>query len=96
MRPKLSLEERFWRHVRMQESSRRCWPWQGQKKMVSGRIYGLFMVDDKSAFVQHIAYVLTFGPIRRTERVAPCAIDRLCCNPKHLSKIAVNEWAARG
>lgn len=76
----LSLEKRFWRHVRVTAG---CWPWTGHKNSPDG--YGqISTVGKRQEQAHRVAYRLLVSPIPMGEKVLHTCDNHLCVKPSHL------------
>lgn len=68
---------RFNRKIR---KGKGCWRWTGAKS--NG--YGIVRIDNKNYSVRRIAYVIHYGTLKESDRVANNCGVRNCVNPLHL------------
>lgn len=78
LRPKLTLEQRFWQKVRKTES---CWEW-GASTDSPG--YGRVWVDGRMRPAHRVAWELTNGPIPDGMFLDHRCGNHRCVNPDHL------------
>lgn len=87
-RARLSLEERFWRKVKVGAPDE-CWPWLGASKV---RGYGTISAGGRGSpklLAHRVAFMLHKGEIPCGDGAHGTVImhkcdNRLCCNPSHL------------
>lgn len=93
-----SLEERFWRHVRIRKLDG-CWLWTGHLNSPEG--YGQISTVGKEQDQAHrVSYRLFVGPIPQGKKVLhTCDVHR-CVNPTHVytgtSKQNTQDMVSRG
>lgn len=78
-------KERFWSRVDIREDNE-CWPWTAA---VNKGGYGSFWIGEKSYTAHRVAWLITHGPIKRSEEYhGTCVLhkcdNRRCCNPSDL------------
>lgn len=78
--PKLSLEERFWQNVGIDDSDR-CWLWHGSKNNAG---YGSIGFRKKSIMAHRLSWRLHFGNIPAGQVVMHKCDNPGCVNPDHL------------
>lgn len=78
LRPKLTLEQRFWQKVRKTES---CWEWIGSG---NGKGYGRIWVDGRLRYAHRVAWELTNRPVPQDMDLDHRCGNRACVNPAHL------------
>lgn len=74
----LTLEERFWRYVKIQDG---CWRW---LSYTDPNGYGRLHVDGKPMLASRISYKLHFGEIPSGMAVCHKCDNPSCTNPDHL------------
>ena len=78
LRPKLTLEERFWQKVRKTES---CWEWTAA---TNGKGYGHIGVDGRVRRAHRVSWEMANGPIPEGMHIDHRCSNPACVNPSHL------------
>lgn len=78
LRPKLTLEQRFWQKVRKTGS---CWEWTAA---TTAGGYGHIKVDGRMRRAHRLAWEFINGPIPDGMGLDHCCANRKCVNPAHL------------
>lgn len=78
LRPKLTLEQRFWAKVRKTDD---CWEWTAS---TNGNGYGKIKADGQTRRAHRVSWELTNGPIPEGMDLDHRCGNRACVNPAHL------------
>ena len=75
--------ERFWSHVKVNNSDNKCWEW--TKARLSGSGYGIFGYKGKNILTHRFAYEFANGEGSAEGKIIRHTCDNPpCCNPFHL------------
>jgi len=85
-----TVEERFWKKVKKEES---CWYWRGSLKRKG---YGSFKDGTKLVQAHRYSYELRFGPIPEGMEIDHLCRIPSCVNPEHLEPVTPEENRRRG
>lgn len=86
LRPKLTLEQRFWSKIDKQPND--CWAWTAA---TDSNGYGLIWAGGWMCRAHRVAWELTNGPIPEGMFLDHRCGNRLCVNPEHLRVVTASE-----
>ena len=75
------VQARFWSKVDVQQSTCRCWEWQGRRTDLG---YGQFKLRGAAAFAHRVAAQLAGARLGSDSVVMHTCDNPSCCNPTHL------------
>lgn len=75
------IQARFWSKVDVQQTTCRCWGWQGGRNNLG---YGSFKLRGATTLAHRVAVQLAGVNLRDTDVVMHSCDNPGCCNPTHL------------